>query len=171
MSTPAKVYRDIASIPQYSQLINVVKEDNTLCLTVLSTRNDFTKEAKARAINYVDFDSNSKSTKLRFPVELDDGVGLIAVSPSNKLQARLCTSGDKRYVEIIGNSTVRTIEVTKSHGPFYNDDYFGRLSWSKDESQLIYVAEVPAKEDAEVFLFNIRNLSSSLMPVKVIQAN
>ncbi|KAJ3330808.1 hypothetical protein HDU91_003494, partial [Kappamyces sp. JEL0680] len=57
------------------------------------------------------------------------------------------TAGDKRFVVVDGFS----IEVTKTHGPFYNDDYFGTVSWSADSRFIVYVAEKPEPSDDSKF--------------------
>ncbi|XP_028907309.1 acylamino-acid-releasing enzyme [Ornithorhynchus anatinus] len=71
-------------------------------------------------------------------------------SPSGLMKALLrkisnnCTGEDKQFLEVWGkNSKLRTVNLTalEKHGPVYEDDCFGCLSWSHSETHILYVAE------------------------------
>jgi len=58
----------------------------------------------------------------------------------------------KHFLEIWNQTTlISSIETTEHHGEVYNDDFFGTLSWSPDESYVAFIAEQKEdeKKDAE----------------------
>ena len=57
-------------------------------------------------------------------------------------------SGDSTVLEVwAGGRLVKERQVPKElHGAVYNDNWFGTgAAWSKDETRIAYVAEVPPK--------------------------
>ena len=71
------------------------------------------------------------------PFSLDPSIALQSVSPMEGKTVALKTVENKRFISLESGS----VEVTKIHGPFYTDDYFGTLNWSTDEQQIVYIAE------------------------------
>ncbi|KAJ3270617.1 hypothetical protein HDV01_007551 [Terramyces sp. JEL0728] len=145
----ADIYKKISTIPVYSGVIQVRETKNALFISATLAGKDNARASKISSLQSVVYDLSTNETTIGFPSEIPESNGLNAISPSGKLQAILKTFGEERYVEITG-AYKRSIKVTKSHGPFYNDDYFGCINWSDDESKIVYVAEeLKPTEDAQ----------------------
>ncbi|KAJ3312025.1 hypothetical protein HDV04_003412 [Boothiomyces sp. JEL0838] len=151
----ADIYKKISSIPIYSGINQIKETENSLFITATLSGKDFTRASKISSIQNIVYDLSTKEATIGFPAEIPESNGLCSVSPSGKSQAILKTIGEERYVEISG-TTKKSIKVTKSHGPFYNDDYFGCINWSEDESKIVYVAEEtkPTEDNQYEYLYD-----------------
>jgi acylaminoacyl-peptidase len=150
--TVEETFQKIASIPQITELLDCQIDEDHMLLQIVSTRRDYTRKTKVKAMHSLHFEKKSGRSHGSFPVELDETFGLSSVSPSKKRQCRLRTVGEKRYLEFTGADAM-TIEVTKIHGDFYNDGYFGTVQWDQDESRIVYVAAPIASEEDDKFDF------------------
>ncbi|KAJ3322315.1 hypothetical protein HDV06_003209 [Boothiomyces sp. JEL0866] len=151
----ADVYKKISSIPIYSGITQSKETANSLFITATLAGKDFTRASKISSIQNITYDFSAKKATIGFPSEVPESNGLSSISPSGNLQAILKTIGEERYVEIAG-TTRKSIKVTKSHGPFYNDDYFGCINWSEDGSKVVYVAEEskPTEDNQYEYLYD-----------------
>jgi acylaminoacyl-peptidase len=145
-------FQAIASIPQFIELFECSLSQDNFLLQLVSLKRDYIRNTKSKSIQTVQFNTRTGKANQLFPFEIEDSVGLMSISPSKAKQCRLRTIGEKRFVEIIGIDSM-TIEVTKSHGSFYNDTYFGTLQWNIDESKVCYIAEPCARENDGKFDF------------------
>jgi Acylamino-acid-releasing enzyme, N-terminal domain len=140
-------FRSIA-IPRYSGVINISESEDIVLITANVSAYDFARAKKVKLISDIVYTPNQPLKK--FPLQSADSTcGLVSVSPSGRY-ARLRTIDEKRFVEITGAS-FESYDVTKTHGDFFNDDYFGTISWSADESSIVYAASSHVKEDNSKF--------------------
>ncbi|KAJ3338372.1 hypothetical protein HDU93_009608 [Gonapodya sp. JEL0774] len=102
--------------------------------------------------------------------ELESSLALVSISPSGKFvaQGRILTADSKKgtpkrlVIEFVNRShglVTSTIEVTRYHGNFYSDSFFGApsgISWNEDEDKIVYVAEASSQKErtVEKFLMN-----------------
>ncbi|TPX41270.1 hypothetical protein SeMB42_g05645 [Synchytrium endobioticum] len=147
-----RVFKELASIPSYSSasVLSFDGETNTFCIQVTSTIRDIQRQGKRKnqTIFSGTLSTNGSVSNITrsFPVELEN-VALQATSPTGTLivVCRNVTEKDgkkRRFVEVYDRCSMKhEIEVTDSHGDFYNDELFSALSFSPDESILAYVAE------------------------------
>jgi hypothetical protein len=119
-------------------------------LVLGSSTRDFARKEKISMLSTIEYSFETEAVTKSFPIEIESSVGLTSKSKSGKLQVRLRTFDKKMFVEVHGINTFQSIDVSKVHGSFYNDDYFGTISWSQDETKIIYVAEPIVPEDNSV---------------------
>jgi len=102
-----------------------------------------------------------------FPAETAGDV-MVSPSPSGKLLAYFRpVPSDKKddrpkaFIEIWDKSPrlIQSIPTEGKHGAFYGDDWFKGLSWSSDETRIVYMAE-PIPPKTESLLENEEQLSS-----------
>jgi acylaminoacyl-peptidase len=145
-------FQRIASIPQVTELLDCHINEDHMLLQIVSTRRDYVRKSKVKAVHSLHYDKNSGRSHASFPVEMDESFGLCSVSPSKERQCRLRTVGEKRFLEFTGRDSM-TIEVTKIHGEFYSDGYFGTVQWDANELRIVYVAAPIASEEDGKFEF------------------
>lgn len=150
MAEPVAIFKQLGSIPQYTKLNEINLIENRLQLVLSSSSRDFARKEKVSLLSTIEYSFSTETATKSFPIEIESNVGLISKSPSGRFQVRLRTFDKKLFVEVHGSSTFQSIDVSKVHGPFYNDDYFGIISWSQDETKIIYVAEPVVPEDDSV---------------------
>ncbi|KAI0321752.1 Alpha/Beta hydrolase protein [Amylostereum chailletii] len=146
-------YAELVGLPSYTSAHFTTS--NTVRVT--SVIRDLTRNAKRSSARTLFIQSDS-NVILSPPQDISEDVKLSAVSASGKLSAVLREvpgSGDKkRFVEVWKEDTIQaSIEVTKTHGAFYTDDYYSSLSFSPSETTLVYTAEAnaPTEDDPDPF--------------------
>jgi hypothetical protein len=135
----ATTFEQFASISTITGLKSLQETDNDLILQLTEVRRDFAQESKLKTT--FGLVHNSKST-VKLPKVADEHVII-----GKKQTISLRSVNEKRFLCLSQGS----IEVTKYHGPFYEDDFFGRISLSADETMITYVAEEKAPEDDSKF--------------------
>ncbi|ORY01930.1 alpha/beta-hydrolase [Basidiobolus meristosporus CBS 931.73] len=155
-----QLFANLTNQSSYSSgYITETSDSSLLSVTYVSSQRDDVRQARRKALNtlVVSQDAVGRPNIVHRNAAVDVGdVSLQARSPSGKSNGILRTintsKGEKkRYVEIWKDNHLRlNVEVTKVHGDFYTDATFGALSWSADESKLVYVAERNIPDDSKV---------------------
>ncbi|KAL1921198.1 uncharacterized protein VTP21DRAFT_10914 [Calcarisporiella thermophila] len=153
------IFKKLSTIPSYTSASIAASTSKPGMLTVHLTQSqrDTTRSTKrnvARAL-FASVDASGEVSCLGHGLPVDLGeAGRQRLSPSGRLLAVLRAVSEagakqkKKFVEVWSEGILRRVlEVTDKHGDFYSDDTFGCLSWAKDESKLIYVAEAKPEED------------------------
>ncbi|CAG8503052.1 5984_t:CDS:10 [Ambispora gerdemannii] len=163
-----KTYKSFALLPTYTEV--TILPQKTAFLTLLNlqvqlSQRDLTRKTKRKCLKSLVVSVNAKikdneniSGSLSFSaspvIDLDDGLIKQAISPSGEYLAVLRVvennkeKGKKKFVEIRRKGTLlHVLDVTDDHGDFYGDSQIGSLEWSRNESQIAYIAERKASED------------------------
>ncbi|CAG8571800.1 13355_t:CDS:10 [Funneliformis mosseae] len=159
-----KTFKSLAKIPTYSGVKVLSNEDNPsiLSIQVILSQRDLKRKLKRKIVKQLvvslptkgSLDTTAKIITSSFlPVDLGDVV-LQAESPSgNKLLILRSVSNDKgkkKFVEVWIKGTLKqSIDVTDSHGDFYSDVNFGSLKWSRNEENVVYIAERKALDEKD----------------------
>ncbi|THH33349.1 hypothetical protein EUX98_g805 [Antrodiella citrinella] len=145
MADPLDVFLELARVPIYAS----AQFQSKNVLRVLSRFRDFDRDCyRASTTTYVVAGDAVFST---FAPD-SSNIVLSTVSPSGKRLAAFREANEagatKRFVEIwVDNKLEASLEVTKLHEAFYNDDIFSLVSFSPEEDVLVYTAEDKASDD------------------------
>ncbi|KAF9426656.1 hypothetical protein BGZ94_006212 [Podila epigama] len=157
MSTPQEIFRALAAIPTYSgATILPNSTESTLNIQVSLSQRDLERNVRRKFTRTIFASVGTTTTSDLFILStpsIDTGDAVAQqVSPSGKFVAVLRTvAGEKKkhFVEIWSQgSIVQLLETTAVHDDFYADSTFGTLEWSRNEKNLVYVAERKKSEDA-----------------------
>ncbi|KAH6567333.1 hypothetical protein BASA83_008867 [Batrachochytrium salamandrivorans] len=157
-----KLYRQLAGIKAYtSASVSSNTETGVLSISVVASFRDFDRKCKRKFLSNLSVlaspavpTSTPKVVARFLPTDLGDAE-MVSVSPSGKFQLTSRTVEKKRYLEISTTDSLRTIEVTKKHGGFFTDETFGVVSWSKDESKFVYIADRDIPDDDSKYTYTM----------------
>ncbi|KAI8928144.1 Alpha/Beta hydrolase protein [Entophlyctis helioformis] len=141
-----EAFRKLGGLPVYTAAY--IASDlaaGTIGISYTTSVRDFQRKSKRRFLSQAALSvtpqlQTASVARKFFPTDLGDS-GMVAVSPSGAWQLTSRIADKKRYLEIAGAGSFRSIEVTKKHGDFYADDAFGGVGWSADETKFVYIAE------------------------------
>ncbi|KAF9321892.1 hypothetical protein BG003_010148 [Podila horticola] len=154
MSTPQVIFKALATIPTYTDAVILPdSNDNTLNIQVSLSQRDLERNVRRKFTRTIVASFADKSIPQVFTGPSVDAGDTIAqaTSPSGKLTVVLLSvSGEKKkhFVEIWSEGSIlHILETTAIHDDFYADTTFGTLEWSRDETNIVYVAERKKTED------------------------
>ncbi|KAJ1928201.1 hypothetical protein IWQ60_002279 [Tieghemiomyces parasiticus] len=162
-----RLYEQARLTPAVSSAHVFPTTDHTLTISVTTSQADPVRQTR-RSVTHqqvirVEADPEAAATGAPWRLEAlattvpteQVGVSLQAWSPTHRHLAVLRNVSDgetnkpRRFVEVwTHNALTQTVEVTDVHGGFYVTYPFGQLSWSRDETRLVYLAERKPTEDA-----------------------
>jgi acylaminoacyl-peptidase len=162
-----EIYKQLSS-PRYQSVKSIHELSDSLIITTTLSSPDLAQKRNIKLDSTLVFSKIKLSLEKKtafLPADLTCyGESL---SPSGTICARLRTVNDKRYVEIVGGNSFNSYEVTKTHGNFYTDDYFTRISWAQDEQKIVYVVSASKPEDNSVMAYISKFRDLITMPIQV----
>eukprot|EP00842_Homolaphlyctis_polyrhiza_P006607 jgi/Hompol1/6948/HPOL_005129-RA len=157
------LYKQLAVLPSYLaanvRASTASSGQTTVQVAATVAIADFTSKKKRRWVTTVSAATDASAdqplhiTGRSFPKDIGE-TGTMSTSPSGKVLFSTRTSADsKRFVEVFVHGIFKSLEVTKIHGGFCPDDLINGVSWSADETKLVYVADRLAPEDDTKYIY------------------
>ncbi|KAJ3220881.1 hypothetical protein HK099_003927 [Clydaea vesicula] len=142
---PQEVFSILSQIPNYTggNIFKINQESSCFKISLNFSQRDLIRNEKKRFCIEMNVDVDSSQKMLHsFPISQYKLVAE-SYSPSGKLKASfLHNETNSKHIEIVDKGRViGRINVSSTHGKFYDDEAFGGIDWNEEESEICYIAE------------------------------
>ena len=131
---------------------HIKKTHLSLQISLVQVKRDFSTNTRRKQTISIGLINDEITTT--FPIDLPNTIYSISKSGSSRCSLMTIEKTEKdikikRLIEIQNQNNLIQFNVSDLHGEYYNDETFGQISWSLDETMICYVAEVNKKENGE----------------------